>query len=84
MIRRMVRDIVDGLHSGIDVLLWGYAYPRTLPLRPHGGTLSPRRPHHVERMALLSPGRLITDPDEAEALGMTAAARRMRQRGERR
>jgi hypothetical protein len=29
---------------------------------------------------MLSPGRLITDPDEAEALGLTADARRMRRR----
>lgn len=29
-------------------------------------------------LAMLSPGRQITDPDEAEALGLTADARRMR------
>jgi hypothetical protein len=38
-----------------------------LPRRPDGST-----------PVMLSPGRLITDPDEAEALGLTADARRMR------
>jgi hypothetical protein len=31
-------------------------------------------------MVILSPGKRITDPDEAEALGMTATARRLRQK----
>lgn len=30
-------------------------------------------------MVVLSPGKLITDPDEAEALGLTVDARRMRE-----
>ncbi|MCX4231969.1 hypothetical protein [Streptomyces ortus] len=60
---------------------------RTLALaartrRPaHGGMPPPRRPGPDTRLAVLSPGRPITDPDEAEALGMTADARRMRERG---
>lgn len=36
-----------------------------------------------ERVGLLSPGRQITDPDDAEHLGLTADARRMRQQRER-
>jgi len=46
-----------------------------------GGTLPTYQPREGEQMVILSPGRRIDDPDEAEALGMTAAARRMR-RGE--
>lgn len=34
-----------------------------------------------ERLVVLSPGRRIDDPDEAEALGLTVDARRMRQEG---
>lgn len=58
---------------------------RTLTLaartrRPaHGGMLPPHRPGPDTRLVVLSPGRRITDPDEAEALGLTADARRMRQ-----
>lgn len=37
------------------------------------------RPGEGERVVLLSPGREITDPGEAEALGLTVDARRMRQ-----
>lgn len=47
--------------------------------RAHGGTLPAHRPRPGDRLVVLSPGRRITDPDEAEALGMTATARRMRQ-----
>ncbi|MFH9072688.1 hypothetical protein [Streptomyces alboflavus] len=50
---------------------------RALLQRPRGGRLHatpPARGRPVE----LSPGRAITDPDDAEALGLTADARRMR------
>lgn len=43
-----------------------------------GGSLPPYRPRPGERLVVLSPGRRIDDPDEAEALGLTADARRMR------
>lgn len=43
-----------------------------------GGTLPAYRPRPGEHLVVLSPGRPIDDPDEAEALGMTATARRMR------
>ena len=33
MLRRLARDWMDGLRAGIDVLLWGRAYPRTIDLR---------------------------------------------------
>lgn len=49
--------------------------------RAHGGALSPYRPRPGEQMVILSPGRRIDDPDEAEALGLTADAKRMRERG---
>lgn len=49
---------------------------RLLPAR--GGELPAYRPRPGERLAVLSPGRRIDDPDEAEALGMTATARRLR------
>jgi hypothetical protein len=51
---------------------------RTLRRPAHGGALPPYRPDLDGQLVILSPGRLITDPDEAEALGMTADARRMR------
>lgn len=38
----------------------------------------PRPLAEDEHVVLLSPGQQITDPDEAEALGLTADARRMR------
>lgn len=50
---------------------------------PRGGQLPPRRPGPDEQLMILSPGRTITDPDEAEALGMTATARRLRRDRER-
>lgn len=82
MIRRLFRDCLEGLRAGFDVLCWGQAYPRTLPLQAQGGTLSPYRPRPGERLVVLSPGRRIDDPDEAEALGLTSDAKRMRrQRG---
>lgn len=84
VIRRLVRDWLDGLRAGFDVPRWGQAYPRTLPLRARGGQIPAYRPRQGERLVILSPGRAITDPDEAEALGLTADARRMRRQEERR
>ena len=81
MLRRLFRDWLDGLRAGFDVLWWGQAYPRTLPLRPRGGEVPAPRSHPGERLVVLSPGRRIDDPDEAEALGLTADAKRMRERG---
>lgn len=47
-----------------------------------GGTLPPHTPRGDEQLVILSPGREITDPDEAEALGYSARTverlRRMR------
>jgi hypothetical protein len=45
--------------------------------RPQGGRITPSTPSDGH-LVILSPGRQITDPDEAEALGLTADARRMR------
>lgn len=78
MIRRLFRDWLDGLRAGWDVLWWGHAYPRTFPLRARGGQLPAYQPRPGERLVALSPGRAIADPDDAEALGLTADARRMR------
>lgn len=51
--------------------------------RAEGGTIPPRRPADDDsRWAMLSPGRQITDPDEAEALGMNVDAKRMRHGGD--
>jgi hypothetical protein len=47
-----------------------------------GGEMPVYRPRRGERLVMLSPGRRIDDPDEAEVLGMTAAAKRMRRQGE--
>lgn len=33
VLRKLARDWMDGLRAGIDVLLWGQAYPRTIDLR---------------------------------------------------
>lgn len=46
-----------------------------------GGSLPSHHPRPGEHLAILSPGRRIVDPDEAEALGMSADAKRMRRRG---
>ncbi|MFC8065561.1 hypothetical protein [Streptomyces sp. NPDC057293] len=46
--------------------------------RAQGGELPAFRPRPGEHLVALSPGRRIIDPDEAEALGMTVAARRLR------
>jgi hypothetical protein len=46
--------------------------------RASGGVLPPRRTDDDSVPVFLSPGHQITDPDEAEALGMTAYARRLR------
>lgn len=32
-LRRAVREWVDGLHAGLDVLVWGHAYPRRVSLQ---------------------------------------------------
>lgn len=50
---------------------------RALFRRPTGGQVPPHQPSGTGPSAL-SPGGLITDPDKAEALGLTADARRMR------
>lgn len=56
---------------------------RLLPgRRARGGELPAFRPRPGERLVVLSPGRRITDPDEAEALGMTVTARRLRREGQ--
>lgn len=44
----------------------------------HGGSLPSHHPRPGEQPVVLSPGRRIVDPDEAEALGLTADAKRMR------
>ena len=46
-----------------------------------GGEIPEYRPRPGEQLVMLSPGRRIDDPDEAEALGLTADARRMRRQG---
>ncbi|MFD4934473.1 hypothetical protein [Streptomyces virginiae] len=51
--------------------------------RSGGGTLPPPRPADDSVPVFLSPGRRITDPNEAEALGMTATARRLREQQDR-
>ena len=48
--------------------------------RAEGGTLRARPLAADEVLVILSPGGPITDPDEAEQLGLTADARRMRHR----
>jgi len=32
MLSKLARDWMDGLRAGIDVLLWGHAYPRAVSL----------------------------------------------------
>ena len=44
-----------------------------------GGEIRPYKPADDSVPVMLSPGRLITDPDEAEALGLAVDARRMRE-----
>lgn len=51
---------------------------RLFPGSASGGEMPAYRPRPGEHLVVLSPGRRIDDPDEAEALGMTATARRMR------
>lgn len=46
--------------------------------RARGGHLPPPRARTGEVLVLLSPGRQITDPDEAESLGMNVDAKWMR------
>lgn len=69
MIRRLFRTVALA------------ACTRRRPAR--GGTLPPFRPRPDGQMAILTPGRPITDPDEAEALGMTATAQRLRRERQR-
>ena len=61
MMRRLFRDCLDGLRAGFDVLWWGHAYPRTLPLR-RGGSMLSYRPHPGEQLVILSPGRVESPP----------------------
>lgn len=51
---------------------------RLFPGCATGGEIPPYRPGAGDQLAVLSPGRRIDDPDEAEALGLTADARRLR------
>jgi hypothetical protein len=30
-LRRAAREIIDGFHAGVSLLLWGWPYPRQLP-----------------------------------------------------
>lgn len=46
--------------------------------RAVGGHLPRPKSSNGGHLIELSPGRLITDPDEAETLGLTVDARRMR------
>lgn len=56
MLRRLFRDCLEGLRAGFDVLWWGRAYPRFLPLC-RGGSMPPSPPLRPgEERALLSPG----------------------------
>ncbi|MDQ0809778.1 hypothetical protein QFZ63_001492 [Streptomyces sp. B3I7] len=49
-----------------------------LPNHGEGGALPALAPRPGGRWVQLSPGRRIDDPDEAEALGLTATVRRLR------
>ncbi|MGW4834814.1 hypothetical protein [Streptomyces globisporus] len=49
-----------------------------LPGQARGGALPPYRPRPDDVLVRLSPGRQIADPDDADSLGMTASARRLR------
>lgn len=53
---------------------------RMVRRRPSGGSIPPYTPAPGSVLVILSPGGPITDPDEAESLGLTADARRMRRR----
>ena len=62
-IRRLLRDVASGFHSGLDFLRWGHAYPRTLDARTlrrlRGGRMPAPRPLDPdEQRAILSPGRV--------------------------
>jgi len=57
-------------------------WPKALLRRvfQHAGGGRVPQPRHSDSVPMcLSEGKQITDPDEAEALGLTADARRMRQ-----
>lgn len=56
---------------------------RVFPGYATGGQIPAYHPRPGEQLVVLSPGRRIDDPDEAEALGLTADARRMRRQGRR-
>lgn len=57
---------------------------RLFPGYATGGQIPAYRPRPGEHLVVLSPGHLIDDPDEAEALGMSAAAvERIRRQGRR-
>ncbi|WP_326806621.1 hypothetical protein OHB04_02195 [Streptomyces sp. NBC_01775] len=66
----MTADLVAFLRR----LLGGVPYRRA-----RGGVLRPARKDDDSVLVALSPGKQITDPDEAEALGMTAEARWLRE-----
>jgi hypothetical protein len=53
---------------------------RLFPGDASGGEVHAYRPTEGEQLAILSPGRRVDDPDEAEVLGMTASVRRLRRR----
>ncbi|MGY1439557.1 hypothetical protein [Streptomyces reniochalinae] len=63
---------------GVGATLAGYLASRAMGRHASGGEVR-RRPIDDSVPAILSPGKQITDPDEAEALGMTAYVRRLRQ-----
>jgi hypothetical protein len=53
---------------------------RVLRSPASGGKIRAHQLQGDEKMVTLSPGKEITDPDEAEALGLSATARRLRQK----
>lgn len=65
MLRRLFRDWLDGLRAGFDVLWWGHAYPRALPLQ-RGGSMPSYRPHPDEQLVILSPRRVELPPGTEE------------------
>lgn len=71
-----------GVMPGADCYSGGFVklvdFLRGLSVRASGGSVPRRTPRPGEQLTILSPGRQITDPDEAEALGLPADARRMR------
>lgn len=57
---RFARDWTDGLRAGLDVLLWGQAYPRTIDLRTlqrlRGGTMPAPPPLAPDEVRVTLPG----------------------------